>query len=256
MSGAHGSKTRVAVSPEMDAYVGEGSFDVATHLEDTIMLGFKLGDDGSPAMMTVVTDGPWSDESVVLMLAVERIACLRVFEYAPDEDMACHLPTALRLIVAAIRDCDLPEPWRTTHRAAKSIELLSAAFQLIVEGDLVPLAGGGQLSALDSQRIVAARRMIDERWREKLTLDAIARACGLNRAKLTRGFRDIFACTVADALTERKLGAARQMLIATDLPISSVGYQCGYLNNASFTRAFARQYGTTPSAVRAPRLAA
>ncbi|MEX6650950.1 helix-turn-helix domain-containing protein [Pseudomonas aeruginosa] len=40
------------------------------------------------------------------------------------------------------------------------------------------------------------------------------------------------------------------------MPVSSIGYQCGYLNNASFTRAFSRQFGTTPSSLRAPRLAA
>lgn len=256
MSLGSGSKLRVAVSPEMNAYIGDGAIDGGTHLRDAVILAFALGDDGAPAVMTVAADGALPDEAAMLVLAVEHAACLRVFDFAPDDDLACHLPTALRVIAAAILDCALPEPWRTTHRAAKSIELLSAAFQHIVQGDLVPLAGGGQLSALDSQRIAAARRMIDERWREKLTLDSIARACGLNRAKLTRGFRDMFACTVADALTDRRLGAARQMLLATDLPVSSVGYQCGYLNNASFTRAFSRQFGTTPSALRMPRMAA
>ena len=98
--------------------------------------------------------------------------------------------------------------------------------------------------------------MIDERWRENPTLDGIARACGLNRTKLTRGFRSMFACSVSDAIAERRLGGARQMLLATDLPIASVGYRCGYLNNASFARAFARRFGEAPSQLRAQRAAA
>jgi AraC family transcriptional activator of pyochelin receptor len=248
-------KDRVTVSPEMSAFVGAGAVDPAAFPADAVILCFTLGED-APAHLSVTTGAVPSDEQAVLVLAVERGACLRVFDYAPDADLACHLPSELRMIVAAIRDCVLPEPWRNTHRSAKCIELLSTTFQRIVEGDLVPLAGAGQLSARDSQRIVAAKRMIDERWGEKMTLDSISRACGLNRAKLTRGFRDMFACTVADALTNRRLGAARQMLIATDLPVSSIGYRCGYLNNASFTRAFSRQFGTTPSSLRAPRLAA
>ncbi|WP_380783539.1 helix-turn-helix transcriptional regulator [Sphingomonas sp. R86520] len=248
-------KDRVTVSPEMSAFVGAGVVDPAALPADGVILCFTLGKD-APAHVTVTTGVVPSGEQAVLVLAVERGACLRVFDYAPDADLACHLPSELRLIVAAIRDCVLPEPWCNTHRSAKCIELLSTTFQRIVEDDLVPLAGAGQLSARDSQRIVAAKRMIDERWGEKMTLDSISRACGLNRAKLTRGFRDMFACTVADALTDRRLGAARQLLIATDLPVSSIGYRCGYLNNASFTRAFSRQFGTTPSSLRAPRLAA
>ncbi|WP_342354826.1 helix-turn-helix transcriptional regulator [Sphingomonas sp. CFBP 13714] len=248
-------KERVTVSPEMAAFIGEGMVDPTTFPADAVVLCFTLGEH-TPAQVTVTTGAVPSEERAVLILAVERGACLRVFDYAPDANIACHLPSELRLIVVAIRDCALSEPWRSTHRSAKCIELLSITFQRIVEDDLVPLAGAGQLSARDSQRIVAAKRMIDERWGEKMTLDSIARACGLNRAKLTRGFRDMFACTVADALLDRRLGAARQMLVATDLPVSSIGYQCGYLNNASFTRAFSRQFGATPSSLRAPRLAA
>lgn len=248
-------KERITVSPEMAAFIGEGVVDPTAVSTDAVVLCFTLGED-APACVTVTTGAVPIEERAVLVLAVERGACLRVFDYAPDVDVACHLPSEMRMIVAAIRECALPEPWRNTHRSAKCIELLSITFQRIVEDDLVPLAGAGQLSARDSQRIVAAKRMIDERWGEKMTLDSIARACGLNRAKLTRGFRDMFACTVADALLDRRLGAARQMLIATDLPVSSIGYQCGYLNNASFTRAFSRQFGTTPSSLRSPRLAA
>lgn len=248
-------KERVTVSPEMAAFIGEGLVDPTAVSADAVVLCFTLGED-APAQVTVTTGTVPPEERAILVLAVERGACLRVFDYAPDANIACHLPSELRMMVAAILDCTLPEPWRSTHRSAKCIELLSSTFQRIVEDDLVPLAGAGQLSARDSQRIVAAKRMIDERWGEKMTLDSIARACGLNRAKLTRGFRDMFACTVADALLDRRLGAARQLLIATDLPVSSIGYQCGYLNNASFTRAFSRQFGTTPSSLRAPRLAA
>ncbi|MGD9815006.1 MAG: helix-turn-helix transcriptional regulator [Hyphomonadaceae bacterium] len=103
----------------------------------------------------------------------------------------------------------------------------------------------------DTRRVIAARRLIDERWGQKLTLDGIARACGLNRAKLTRGFRDLFGCTVAEALAERRLHQARHMLLTTDLPVSSIGYENGYLNNASFARAFGRRFGVSPSDLRA-----
>ncbi len=49
---------------------------------------------------------------------------------------------------------------------------------------------------------------------------------------------------------------ARQMLAASDLPVASIGYRCGYLNNASFTRAFSRRFGIAPTQLRLGQLAA
>ena len=83
-----------------------------------------------------------------------------------------------------------------------------------------------------------------------VVLVVAAGACGINRANLTRGFRAMFRCSIADALAERRLGGARVMLLSTDLPVASVGYACGYLN-AALTRAFSRRFGLPPSQLRA-----
>ena len=62
--------------------------------------------------------------------------------------------------------------------------------------------------------------------------------------------------TVADAITDRRLQGAHRLLLATDLPVSSIGYRCGYSNNASFTRAFSRRFGMAPTRLRAIEAAA
>jgi AraC family transcriptional activator of pyochelin receptor len=155
-----------------------------------------------------------------------------------------------------VRDCPLDGAAGMTLRGAKCVELFCETFAALVGNALVPTHAEVAMSECDTRRIVQARRVIDEQWREKLTLDAIARACGVNRAKLTRGYRALFGVTIADAIAERRLGGARQMLLATDLPVSSVGYACGYQNNASFTRAFSRRFGVVPTRLRAECLAA
>jgi AraC family transcriptional activator of pyochelin receptor len=156
----------------------------------------------------------------------------------------------------ALRDCAMAGEPRNVYRLAKSLELLCETVRMWAEGALVPLAPEGDLSFADTRRLIDARRLIDERWHEKLTLDSIARACGLNRAKLTRGFRELFACSIAEALAERRLGEASRMLLTTDKPVSSIGYENGYLNNASFARAFSRRFGRSPSDFRATGVAA
>ena len=240
---------RIDISPEMIAFVGHGPTDRTKRPADPLTLTFRCGD------ATVSTAGDDEDADLVLVVAAE--ACNRIFGFAPSgEFTAWHLASPIRTVMLGILDCTLAEPARETLRAGKCIELLCLVVEALREDTLVPANAMGDWSELDTQRIVAARRMIDDRWREKLTLDDIARACGLNRTKLTRGFRDLYACTISDAIAERRLGGARQLLLASDLPISSIGYRCGYLNNASFTRAFSRRFGEAPSQMRIHRVAA
>lgn len=193
---------------------------------------------------------------LVLIVARQAVTRLLGCKLDMDDGECFHIPAELRAIVFAIRDCAFPEGARLPYRGAKSIEALCELMRLHQNAELVPFAGDGNVSMADSQRLMAARRFIEDRWSEKLTLDTIARASGLNRGKLTRGFRDLFSCTVADAIVEERLGKAKQMLLVTDLPVSSIGYRCGYLNNASFARAFSRHFGVAPTRYRAAQAAA
>jgi AraC family transcriptional activator of pyochelin receptor len=253
---------RIDVSPEMISLIGSGSVGSDIPCADTVAFLIAFGVAETPPTFRFdewpVPEILNADGSNRLILIVKKDACLRIMgcPLSLRDGGVYHLPAALRAIAFTIRDCDLPEGARTPYRLAKSIELLCDILRAHAEDSLVPIGTEGVLTQADGQRVLAARRLIDERWSEKLTLDMIARSCGLNRAKLTRGFRDMFACSVADAISDQRLGEAGQMLLATDLPVSSIGYKCGYLNNASFTRAFARRFGLAPTQYRAHRLAA
>ena len=244
-------KQRIQVSDEMLSFVGAGAIPASGWPADAIGLSFG---DATLAFHAHPTSVAMTDSD--LAFVVTTAACRRIFGDVSHDNARWHLPSELRALVIAILDCRLPGEARDTLRLAKSIELLCATFAMIGDDALISADGSGELSETDVRRIVAARRLIDEHWHEKLTLDSIARACGINRAKLTRGFRAMFATTVADAIADRRLGGAGEMLRATDLPVSSIGYKCGYLNNASFTRAFSRRYGVAPTLYRAHRIAA
>jgi AraC family transcriptional regulator, transcriptional activator of the genes for pyochelin and ferripyochelin receptors len=242
----------VQVSPEMVALFGacDGSGAVWPH--DPVELRFDLG--AQPALHGRAR-AACAAQAGGLALIVARAACRRLFG-RDLEDGSYHLSHELRAIALAMIDCPFDAESRSTYRLGKAIELLCESFRLIGAGALVPLRGDAALSLADTRRLAEARRLIDERWSEKLTLDRIARACGLNRVKLTRGFREMYDCTVAVAIAERRLEEARRLLRTTDKPISSIGYDSGYLNNASFARAFSRRFGVSPSDYRAQRLAA
>lgn len=247
----------VVVSPEMLSFAEPGPVPRDDWPTDAVVIGFAgIGGAAAPVLRFGAdsVEHDWLDGCDVVFV-VQRAACQRLFGEHP-KDGSWHLPGDLRSHALAIRDCEAAEPARDTLRLARSIELLCLTFSALGAERLVPIHGGGALTERNAARIAAARRLIEERWQEKLTLESIGRACGLNRDNLSRGFRQVFDCSVADLLAEKRLTGAHQLLLATDLPVSTVGYRCGYLNNASFARAFSRRFGHAPSLLRHGAMAA
>lgn len=242
----------VIVSAEMVTFVGAPRAESAALPVEPVALIF------TPASVTIqaATDD-LGDLSDGFALVVAREALGRLFAWAPDahDGRSYHLSHELRRVADALLSCDRDGEARRAYRMAKSVELLCDVVHAIASDALVPEVDA-PLTPADTRRILDARKMIDERWNEQLTLAAIARACGLNRAKLTRGFRALYSTSVAEALLERRLGEARRALLTTDLPVGQVAYRNGYLNNASFARAFGRRYGQSPSDCRARVMAA
>ena len=189
-------------------------------------------------------------EGFALIIARDTLARLFDWDAQSDDGRSFYLSHELRVVADALLSRDRSGPALIAYRLGKSLELLCDAVRAIDDDMLVPLEGA-PLTFTDTKRILKARRIIDERWHEQLTLAAISRACGVNRAKLTRGFRTLYKTSVAEALLDRRLAEARRALLTTDLPVGQVAYRNGYLNNASFTRAFGRRYGQSPSDCRA-----
>jgi AraC family transcriptional activator of pyochelin receptor len=253
-------RTTIRVSDELTVVVGPipdpSAGTVAFVFEQAAgaQAAFRLFAAGGVPTPSIGTDAG------TITLLLHRDALARLGGAAPTarDGTGYHLPAEFRAIARQVA-CDHPgmgDAAGEAFRAAKAIELLCETLRALNQNQLIPLAPEGSLSLADCRRIIAARAIIDQRCGEKLTLDGIARNCGLNRAKLTRGFREMFGCTIAEALAERRLSQASHLLLTTDLPVSSVGHESGFLNNASFARAFGRHYGRSPSHYRAGAAAA
>lgn len=254
----------IVVSHELTILVGGGPFDSVAMPDYAVALCCGMGSisagasievvghDGVPALLARQNEAT----RIILLIAPGVVTRVGGNALSADANGLFHLPTELRAIALALRDTQRTGEAADIYRAAKGVELLSEAFVALAQNTLVPMAADGQLSRDDATRILAARRLIDERWNQKLSLDGIARDCGLNREKLSRGFKEMFGVTVAEAIAEQRLQQASRMLLTTDLPVSLVGYENGYLNNASFARAFGRRFGASPSDFRARELAA
>lgn len=248
-------KLAVVISPEFTSFIGPGGCDPSRLPRDSLIIGF--GDLGDPsAAILGVADLEGNVRQDLIVLAIERAACLRLFGLVPDQTSRWFLPADQRGLGRAILAIDGSGEVPDLLRGARSAELLCAFFHALCDGAMVDASDATTLGEGDVARVAAARLMIREHWHEPLTVDILARRSGISKAKLQRGFRELFRYSVAEALSEERLGHARQLLAQSDLPISTVGYRCGYTSSASFTRAFARRFGMVPSEMRRRETAA
>jgi AraC family transcriptional activator of pyochelin receptor len=249
--------TAIEVSPEMLTLLGAG--DVGRHHWPQRPVAFELDAKLTLTFHARPTRSKLNraDMANRLIFIIDRMACERLcggtLEFADGASFL--IPAELKGIALAIRDCTMPAAVALPYRLGKSIELICEVLRASAAGRLVA-AHSTSLSLADCFRVAAAKQLIDENWYEPLTLAQIALRCGLNRSKLSRGFRELYQCSVSEALVERRLAEARLQLMSTDLPIGIIGYRSGYQNNASFSRAFCRRFGVPPSSLRAQGVAA
>lgn len=160
------------------------------------------------------------------------------------------LPIDLQPIASAALGCRIEGHPGDLYCTAKVVEMMCEIARRIETGELSPHNSGKAISQEDAMRVLRAREYIEQRWRDPITVSSVAAYCGINRDKLARGFRGFYDCSVAEAITERRLVEASRMLVSSDLPVGTVGYRSGYLSNTSFSRAFTRRFGVAPGSYR------
>lgn len=183
-------KDFVLVSPEMTAFVGRGPVCAVPLPDDPVVFAFSgFDDDGTPLVSYRDRADFSALDQAALVFAPARDTGRRLFPNAPAAPGAWHMTSELRDLAASILACEAHGEARTALRLARSIELFCRLHAALSDGVLVPAKGDGALGELDLARIALARRIIDDGWRDKLTIAELARRIGINRDKLVRGFR-------------------------------------------------------------------
>src|ERR671921_1601730 len=102
-----------------------------------------------------------------------------------------------------------------------------------------------------ARHLLRAKDLADHRYAEPLTVDDLARAAGLSRAHFSREFRKAFGESPHGYLLTRRLERAAALLRSTDRSVAEICFSVGLQSVGSFTTAFKRTYGVTPTAYRA-----
>lgn len=96
---------------------------------------------------------------------------------------------------------------------------------------------------------MAVRRHIDAAPGGPHSIAALSRVGGLNRRKLTEGFKALFGTSVANYVLSQRMSLARPML-ESGISVAEVSERVGYRDRTSFSRAFRRVTGQSPMTVR------
>ena len=94
---------------------------------------------------------------------------------------------------------------------------------------------------------------MEENLREDLSIQDISQKVALSPFYFQKGFAMLCGMTVAEYLRQRRLSAAGSEVINTDRKIIDIALEFGYDSPDSFTKAFTRFHGVTPSALRKGR---
>jgi AraC family transcriptional regulator len=109
----------------------------------------------------------------------------------------------------------------------------------------------GGLAAWQERR---AKEMMESRIAADLSLEDLARECGLSVSHFARAFRQSCGTTPYKWLMSRRIERARDLLHRPDLPLAMVAAECGFADQAHFTNVFTRMVGHPPGAFRRYRL--
>jgi AraC-like DNA-binding protein len=115
-----------------------------------------------------------------------------------------------------------------------------------VSRDAPALSGPAPVSAALS----ATLAYVDDHLDEPLRIPELAARAGLSAFQFDQRVRALFGLSAGQYLSRVRIGRACDRLKHTDAPLSELALECGYADQAAFTRQFHKSVGLTPGAYR------
>lgn len=91
-----------------------------------------------------------------------------------------------------------------------------------------------------------ALSFIEQNFQNDISVEDIARFCGLNRSYFGKIFKDTVGSSPQDFLMNYRMVKATELLKMTQLSIGDISNAVGYSNQLHFSRAFKNIYGVSP----------
>lgn len=120
----------------------------------------------------------------------------------------------------------------------------------VLEAELRMGRRSGDSSEPLDARLERARGLIDERYDEPWTVEALASRACLSREQFIRAFGTRYGETPHQYLIQRRIEEARRLLESTSHPVTDICLAVGFSSLGSFSTTFRRRVGAPPSHYR------
>jgi len=98
--------------------------------------------------------------------------------------------------------------------------------------------------------VLRAKELIDQHPADKWNMSDLAALVGLSTSHFSERFLKDTGMSPYQYLCERRLALAKELLITTELAVTTIGLDLGFSSSQHFSGAFRKQTGQTPSAFR------
>jgi AraC-like DNA-binding protein len=250
----------------------EGGDSIAVGAGDVVLLprggAHVIGDSaGSPVkpLSQVLLAHPLDDHGRLRFGGtgeVARLLCggFAVADGLPEATLAL-LPDVLRVDAGSVAAAAWLEPMLATLNAeatngqpgASAIltKIADVFLAQVLRAWLVGVDRAGlRVGALRDQAVLNALQALRTRPRDPWTLELLAGHVGLSRTALATRFRRLVGVSPMRYLTKLRLGLAAGELAIGQRSIYEIARLTGYGNDATFAKAFKREFGQAPGAYR------
>ena len=162
------------------------------------------------------------------------------------------LPMKTDMVTAAntILGTELRGSLRRYYIQARALELLVLSLQACIDAEANIDSRERGLTRREIERMHRTRELLEARFVHPPTIGELARHIGLNEAKLMHDFKQLFGQTIFDFTQNLRMDEAKRLLETTERSITEVAFDVGYEYSSTFTTAFKRRFGITPSVAR------
>lgn len=112
---------------------------------------------------------------------------------------------------------------------------------------------GKRIAESDLEHLEAVTIYLRNHFMRSVSIDDLARRACMSKSKLFNLFKQVYRSTITEYLHNLRLQRAKELLLESDLKISSIANEVGYKAHGSFSEVFKRYTSFTPNEYRQSR---
>jgi len=149
-------------------------------------------------------------------------------------------PTVDALFYKMAQELQDPDPYTGLILDGLSLEIFGEVFRTIAR----------KKNPFRDSKVSRVIDILHDHMEEALTHDQIAKAAGLEKSTMVRGFKGLTGLTIGEYIRKIRVEKAKLLLEKTSTPLCEVALEAGFYDQSHFVKVFRKETRTTPLSYR------